>query len=90
MENVMKEKMKKLIKTQFFILLLGTIFAWGNFIWELVNYLQDKECATSCTVGLVNPFKTPCFFGAMFFLAAFVISAIMFKGIKKCCAGKCE
>ena len=86
----MKEKMKKLIKVQFFILLVGTVFAWGNFIWELVNYLQDKECATGCVVGLVNPFRTPCFFGAMFFLVAFVFSAIMLKGVCKCCAGRCD
>lgn len=86
----MKEKMKMLIKTQFFILLLGTIFAWGNFIWELINYLQDKECTTGCTVGLVNPFRTPCFFGAMFFLIAFVISAMMIRSVSKCCTVKCE
>ncbi|MCB9803137.1 hypothetical protein H6761_03995 [Candidatus Nomurabacteria bacterium] len=75
--------MKKLIKIQFAVLLLGTVFAWGNFIWELVYYLQEKACPTGCVVGLVNPFLTPCFYGACFFLIAFVLSAMILKENKK-------
>lgn len=87
----MKEKMKKLIKVQFSILLIGTVFAWVNFGIELVDWLNERACSTGCSVGLVNPFKTPCFLGALFFLGAFIISAMMFKGVCKCCSGgKCE
>ena len=73
--------MKKLIKTQFFVLLLGTVFAWGNFGVELNNWLNDKACTTGWAVG-ANPFVTPCFFGALFFTLAFVLSIKMLKKSK--------
>jgi hypothetical protein len=73
--------MTKLIKTQFFILLLGTLFAWGNFGLELNNWLNDRVCTTGCAVG-ANPFVTPCFFGALFFTLAFVLSVSMLKKSK--------
>ena len=38
--------MKKLILTQFFVLLAGTIFAWFNFIVELINWLNNRACST--------------------------------------------
>ena len=69
--------MKKFILAQFWILLLGVVFAWANFAQELINWLQKKECTTGCAVGLVNPFLTPCFYGAIFFLVAFVLSCII-------------
>jgi hypothetical protein len=68
--------MKKLIITQFFVLLAGTIFAWVNFGLELSNWLQKRVCTTGCAVG-INPFLTPCFYGACFFAVAFVLSAII-------------
>ena len=77
------KNMEKLIKIQFFILLIGTVFAWGNFFIELSNWLNKKACTTGCAVGLVNPFLTPCFYGAIFFLLAFVLSALIFKGLRK-------
>ena len=75
--------MKKLILTQFFVLLAGTLFAWTNFTIELVNWLNKRACTTGCAVGLVNPFYTPCFFGAVFFTAAFILSALILKQSKK-------
>lgn len=75
--------MKKLILTQFFVLLAGTIFAWFNFIVELINWLNNRACSTGCAVGIVNPFLTPCFYGAVVFTVAFVISAVMLKKSKK-------
>lgn len=71
--------MKKIITAQFIILLAGTIFAWTNFGIELVDWLNKRACTTGCAVGLVNPFLTPCFYGAMVFALAFVLSAIMLK-----------
>jgi len=74
--------MKKLIIAEFVILLIGTLFAWTNFIMEIVNWLNKKACTTGCAVGLQNPFLTPCFYGACFFLLAFILSAIILKKFK--------
>ena len=75
--------MKKTIIAQFIVLLVGTLFAWTNFIQELVNWLQDRECTTSCSAGIANPFLTPCFYGALFFLIAFILSVILLRKSKK-------
>jgi len=74
--------MKRLIIAQFIVLLAGTIFAWGNFSWELYNYFNQKTCAFGCTAGLTNPFFTPCFYGAIFFTIAFILSTILVKKTK--------
>ncbi len=75
---------KKLVFTQFIVLLLGTIFAWTNLGLETYNYLNQKPCQFSCTAGqVVNPVFTPCFYGALFFLTAFILSAIMLKQSRK-------
>ncbi len=73
--------MKKLVQSQFVILLLGTLFAWGNFIRELVAWLNEKSNAVSCSQG-ANPFFTPSFYGAIFFTLAFIVSSIMLKKSK--------
>lgn len=90
----MKEKMRKIIKTQFFILLGGTLFAWTIFAIEVYSFFQDKECAVGCSAVAVedskNPFLTPCPYGALFFTIAFILSAIMLKNISECCKNKCE
>jgi hypothetical protein len=75
--------MKKLILSQFIILLLGTLFAWTNFGMELAAWLEKKECTTGCSAGLTNPFLTPCFFGAIFFTISFVLSALILRKSKK-------
>ncbi len=74
--------MKNLIIAQFIILLAGTIFAWANFGIELVDWLNKRACSTGCAVGLVNPFLTPCFYGALVFALAFVLSAVLLAGSK--------
>ncbi|PIV37514.1 hypothetical protein COS31_04230 [Candidatus Roizmanbacteria bacterium CG02_land_8_20_14_3_00_36_15] len=58
--------MKKLAKSQFTILLLGTFFAWGNFSWELIDWLKKKNRSLGCAAPGTNPFLTPCFYGAIF------------------------
>jgi hypothetical protein len=74
--------MKKLIIAQFIILLLGTIFAWTNFIIELVAWIGKKNCTLGCAVSGTNPFLTPCFYGALFFLIALILSAVILKKSK--------
>ncbi len=74
--------MKKLAISQFIILFFGTIFAWGNFVYEFVQWRESGECQ-ACIIGQINnPFLSPCFYGALFFTAAFVLSAILIKRIK--------
>ena len=74
--------MLKVILAQFIVLLCGTLFAWGNFGWELINWLKGKACTTGCAVG-VNPFLTPCFYGAVFFLVAFILSVFILKNTQQ-------
>lgn len=74
--------MKRLIQTQFYILLLGTGFAWFNFIRDLISWLNKKACTLGCSPG-VNPFLTPCFYGAIFFTIALGLSILMMKKINK-------
>jgi|SaaInlLV_10m_DNA_2_1039722.scaffolds.fasta_scaffold172558_1 hypothetical protein len=79
--------MKKLLTSQFVILLLGTLFAWGNFLYELWlalgRYKPLAAGAISCSAGGSNLFLKPCFFGALFFTIAFVLSAVILKKYKK-------
>jgi len=71
--------MKKLIKIQFFVLLIGTIFAWTNFTLELFAWLNQKTCTTGCSLNgpTANPFLTACFYGAIFFAVAFVLNLLV-------------
>jgi len=74
--------MKKVIVSQFIVLLIGTLFAWGNFGYELYNWLKAGNLV-SCAAGASNPFLTPCFYGAIFFTIAFILSAVSLKKINK-------
>jgi len=71
--------LKKLFWIQFIILLGGTIFAWTNFGIELNDWVNKRACTTGCAAGLVNPFLTPCFYGACFFLLAFILHVAIMK-----------
>jgi hypothetical protein len=77
--------MKKIIWAQFFVLLIGTVFAWTNFVNELFSWLNKQACTTGCSAAntIVNPFLTPCFYGAIFFSLAFVLSLIILFGVKE-------
>jgi hypothetical protein len=75
--------MKKIITIQFIVLLAGTLFAWTNFAIELVDWLNKRACTLGCSIGLVNPFLTPCFYGALVFALAFILSAMILKKSKE-------
>jgi hypothetical protein len=75
--------MKKIIIIQFIVLLLGTVFAWFNFTKELIDWLAKRACTTGCAAGLVNLFLTPCFYGAIFFTIALILSVIILKKSQK-------
>ena len=75
--------MKKIAWAEFIILLCGTVFAWSNFSFELFNWLNSKTCTFGCAAGIVNPFYTPCFYGAIFFTVAFVLSVFILRQAAK-------
>jgi len=75
--------LKKLFWVQFIVLLAGTLFAWGNFGVELYDWLNKRACTTGCAIGLTNPFLTPCFYGACFFLLAFILHVAIMKNAKQ-------
>lgn len=74
--------MKNVLISQFVILLVGTLFAWGNFSYELYNWIGTGN-KIGCAIGAINPFFTPCFFGAIFFTAAFILSIVSLVKIRK-------
>jgi hypothetical protein len=68
-----------------FLLLAGTIFAWSNFGYEMYKFYQPHtEPFLSCSGTLAqHPIYTPCFTGAIIYLAAFITSLIFVKALKK-------
>lgn len=63
------------------LLAAGTIFAWGNFTYEVYRFMRPQPAAFafSCPAGevAVNPLMTPCFYGALIFLTALVVSILV-------------
>lgn len=66
------------------LLAAGTVFAWGNFAYEVFRYSQPTAPASafSCAreQALVHPLMTPCFYGAMIYLAALLVSMRILRG----------
>jgi hypothetical protein len=75
--------MKKLLKAQFIVLLIGFLFAWTNFTIELVSWLNKKNCTLGCAKAGTIPFLTPCFGGAIFFTIAFILSILILRKNRK-------
>ncbi|HOF50124.1 MAG TPA: hypothetical protein PLH22_00305 [Candidatus Colwellbacteria bacterium] len=71
--------MNNLMIIQFAVLTVGTIFAWSNFFKEFIAWRNKKMCTDGCGGG-VNPFKTPCFYGALFFATALVLHYLITQG----------
>jgi len=72
----------KLQNILFWLLLSGTIFAWANFGLTLFNYFSNinKGPTRGCSGQLVtNPIATPCFTGAVLYLAAFLVALAIRK-----------
>jgi len=76
--------MKKIVKIQFFVLLVGTIFAWTNFSGELFAWLNNQACETGCSLTgeIINPFLSACFYGALFFTVAFIFNLFLLIGMR--------
>ena len=60
------------------LLAAGTVFAWGNFAYEMFLYSQQRSpSAFGCPPPgepAVDPLMMPCFYGAWIFLAALAVS----------------
>ena len=75
------------IETQFqsekklwWLLLVGVLFAWGNFFYRLVEYITKEPgtfvgCSPSNIGG--HPVGSPCFYGASIFLLAFLVATLI-------------
>jgi len=65
------------------LLAAGTVFAWGNFAYELFLYTERRPAsAFSCPPpgeAPVHPLMAACFYGALIFLSAFAISLAILK-----------
>lgn len=65
------------------LLTAGTVFAWGNFAYEVYRFSQPQPAASafSCPkdVAAVHPLMTACFYGAMIYLAALVVSMFILR-----------
>lgn len=78
-EEVTKKQMKL-----WYLLIAGTIFAWGNFAYEIFKYYSAKTALkVSCSgVPTDNVFLTACFYGSVIFLVALILSIVIKKGLK--------
>ena len=68
------------------LLIAGTIFAWGNFAYEVFRYTRQRaELPFGCPPGeeIVHPLMTPCFYGALIFLTALVISILILRASRR-------
>jgi len=62
------------------LLLVGVVFALSNFGLQLMKFYSGSGEQVSCSGVLIsNPFMTPCFFGAMFFLISFIVSVVIVR-----------
>jgi hypothetical protein len=68
------------VQIQFWVLLIGTIFAWYNTSLEIIDWSRGKKCKRGCPVNAKNPFLSPCIYGALFFTAAFVLNLLIKTG----------
>jgi len=70
------------------LLSAGTVFAWGNLTYEVYRFMQSQPAVSvfSCPVGevTVNPLMTPCFYGALIFLTALVVSILIIRVHRGC------
>jgi len=68
------------------LLAAGTVFAWGNFAYEAYRFLQPQPAPSrfACPAGepTANPLLAPCFYGALIFLAALVVSTFILRVLR--------
>lgn len=79
-DSVFSSRAKKQQKL-WLILLAGTAFGWVNFGFSLFKfYTADVGEQVTCSgVSTDNPFLTPCFWGSVIYLIAFLVSWCIMK-----------
>lgn len=79
-DNIFSSRVKKQQKL-WLILLAGTAFGWVNFGFSLFKfYAADVGEQVTCSgVPTDNPFLTPCFWGSVIYLIAFLLSWFIMK-----------
>ena len=77
--------MKKIIKIQSLILLIGTVFALTNFSNLLFIWLNNKDCLNDCLPPeeVVNPFFTAEFYAALFLILALFLNLILWMSCRE-------
>lgn len=66
------------------MLIVGTLFAWGNFAIELVRYCAREEGAAylSCSGTVAaHPVFTPCFVGAVLYATALGLAVAAWRAL---------
>ncbi len=73
-------KQNKEYKGLMYFLIAGVIFAWGNFSYEVWQYIQagSKEIIT-CSGYVSNPLESSCFYGSILFTISLLFTIILNK-----------
>jgi hypothetical protein len=65
------------------LLASGTVFAWGNFAYEVYRFSlpQPGASAFSCPKeeAVTQPLMAPCFYGALIYSAALAVSMLILR-----------
>ena len=83
-DNIFSSRAKKQQRL-WLILLAGMAFGWINFGFSLVKFYMAPvgEQVTCSGVPTDNPFLTPCFWGSVIYLIAFLLSWVIMKRDKE-------
>lgn len=68
-------------RAQMYLLLLlsaGTVFAWYNVAREFFAFYRTGTVVGCSAVVLSNPYTSPCFTGATFFLVAAIYACVLY------------
>lgn len=79
-----KGKPKKHQHYFWYLATAGTVFAYYNVAKEFIAYYGSKAEAIGCGGAVItNPFLTPCFIGAAFYLLTAITSGIIYSRLQK-------
>ena len=78
-----------LFRLQVAVLAIGTAFAWFTLVGDYRRFFSAGGHAfewSGCAV--TNPLLTPCFYGALSFLAGFVWALVLLRSAREAVAGR--
>lgn len=60
------------------LLAVGAMFAWGNYVYEVVRYYNNQVCNLGCTAGYFGiPLFTSCVVGATLFTLTLITALVL-------------